>query len=702
MSGLLFRQDLEAAVDLVAVKLRDVTNTDTDRGATAVDGGERRVLVGLSDNEMGKGQFVLNLLKRSFNTDTDRGATAVDGGERRVLVSLSDNEMGKGQFVLNLPKRSFCFKRVVKRANVSMEAFFNDYFLFASPVIFTDCMNHWPAITKWNDFNYLTNTARNRTVPVEVGKNYLCPEWKQELITFTDFLKRIQSNDSSPGSTTYLAQHPLFEQGWAVRVGEPILRGTFVCELIGEVLDELEANKRRTRFDNRCCIFSIKLCFSKLNGDFTFSKPNLVNYQVLVDIMDSQHAHIGLYAIRDGVQKNLSTTCTICKLIKCVSLEISASKRRLPKLVFGKTLRIIIQRAEEAKYSGGVLPLLTRAKTLFNHVESGLSENNNSQHHQKEDVFRFVLILHSLLENPPGDFRENLREDIVQGFVRIFSFVRGEGKTSRKLLECMNTYLIKDGPNLGSKTVEIHNALQQFVFRSWLTTHDRGLKDVFIFYSRLQQNLTKTSTDGSRLLEQILDVICKELDQNSLVSAALSWGDASKDDKYGKLSNSQRGLVELAALVLYRSPLKSTQNEIEPALCIVVPCHVFKLWAFIGILFQLIARDLHDNEWKFRHIFRGQPKRHLLTTGWSVFVSAKRLVAGDFVLFIWGDNIRDAFYEKSRTPDPQRLLRAYLQSVGTLNLRRAFATGGYATMQRVSQWNLDFVQSSEHGDRYFL
>ncbi|KAL1555806.1 ADP-ribosylation factor, Arf Arf6 [Salvia divinorum] len=52
---------------------------------------------------------------------------------------------------------------------------------------------------------------------------------------------------------------------------------------------------------------------------------------------------------------------------------------------------------------------------------------------------------------------------------------------------------------------------------------------------------------------------------------------------------------------------------------------------------ELVARDLHNNEWKFRHIFRGQPKRHLLTTGWSVFVSAKRLVAGDSVLFIWND-----------------------------------------------------------------
>ncbi|KAE9603083.1 hypothetical protein Lal_00042383 [Lupinus albus] len=52
---------------------------------------------------------------------------------------------------------------------------------------------------------------------------------------------------------------------------------------------------------------------------------------------------------------------------------------------------------------------------------------------------------------------------------------------------------------------------------------------------------------------------------------------------------------------------------------------------------ELMARDLHGHEWKFRHIFRGQPKRHLLTTGWSVFVSAKRLVAGDSVLFIWNE-----------------------------------------------------------------
>ncbi|RZC87766.1 hypothetical protein C5167_028217 [Papaver somniferum] len=66
-----------------------------------------------------------------------------------------------------------------------------------------------------------------------------------------------------------------------------------------------------------------------------------------------------------------------------------------------------------------------------------------------------------------------------------------------------------------------------------------------------------------------------------------------------------------------------------------------------------------------------------------------------------GDNINgDTFDEKSRTPDPQRMIRAYCQSAATLNLLRAFATGGYAAMQRVTQWNLDFTEHSEQGDKY--
>ncbi|CAO2043038.1 unnamed protein product [Urochloa humidicola] len=52
------------------------------------------------------------------------------------------------------------------------------------------------------------------------------------------------------------------------------------------------------------------------------------------------------------------------------------------------------------------------------------------------------------------------------------------------------------------------------------------------------------------------------------------------------------------------------------------------------------ARDVHGAEWTFRHIYRGTPRRHLLTTGWSNFVNRKKLLAGDSIVFLRGDNGR--------------------------------------------------------------
>ncbi|XP_072969937.1 auxin response factor 17-like [Typha angustifolia] len=49
---------------------------------------------------------------------------------------------------------------------------------------------------------------------------------------------------------------------------------------------------------------------------------------------------------------------------------------------------------------------------------------------------------------------------------------------------------------------------------------------------------------------------------------------------------------------------------------------------------NISVRDVHGEWWEFRHIYRGTPRRHLLTTGWSRFVNAKKLIAGDSVVFI--------------------------------------------------------------------
>lgn len=48
---------------------------------------------------------------------------------------------------------------------------------------------------------------------------------------------------------------------------------------------------------------------------------------------------------------------------------------------------------------------------------------------------------------------------------------------------------------------------------------------------------------------------------------------------------------------------------------------------------NISVRDVHGVVWEFRHIYRGTPRRHLLTTGWSKFVNHKKLVAGDSVVF---------------------------------------------------------------------
>ncbi|KAJ1406404.1 DNA-binding barrel domain superfamily [Sesbania bispinosa] len=52
----------------------------------------------------------------------------------------------------------------------------------------------------------------------------------------------------------------------------------------------------------------------------------------------------------------------------------------------------------------------------------------------------------------------------------------------------------------------------------------------------------------------------------------------------------------------------------------------------------IIAKDMHGQCWKFRHIYRGTPRRHLLTTGWSNFVNQKKLVAGDSIVFLRAEN----------------------------------------------------------------
>ncbi|KAH9323126.1 hypothetical protein KI387_017765 [Taxus chinensis] len=85
---------------------------------------------------------------------------------------------------------------------------------------------------------------------------------------------------------------------------------------------------------------------------------------------------------------------------------------------------------------------------------------------------------------------------------------------------------------------------------------------------------------------------------------------------------------------------------------------------------ELVAKDLHGTDWRFRHIFRGQPRRHLLTTGWSIFVSSKRLVAGDAFIFLRGETgelrvgVRRAMRQMNNMPSS--VLSSHCMHVGVI------------------------------------
>jgi len=58
------------------------------------------------------------------------------------------------------------------------------------------------------------------------------------------------------------------------------------------------------------------------------------------------------------------------------------------------------------------------------------------------------------------------------------------------------------------------------------------------------------------------------------------------------------------------------------------------------------------------------------------------------------------FTEEARVPNPHNMIRAYNQAGATQNLIRAFSRGGLADLNKVHQWNLEFIKDNELGQKY--
>lgn len=164
----------------------------------------------------------------AFKSDVNDAIACVKSSlpkRRRVGTSWCDSDA-----TVDDPSASRRADTVARRRDVSMEAFFRDFMAKKDesdewktrgvPVVVEGLVAHWPATTKWRDRAYLDEVIGDRTVPIEVGKEYTDDDWSQKLMTVRAFMDDYFSNDGTNVDTDrsahddvgYLAQHELFEQ----------------------------------------------------------------------------------------------------------------------------------------------------------------------------------------------------------------------------------------------------------------------------------------------------------------------------------------------------------------------------------------------------------------------------------------------------------------------------------------------------------
>jgi 3-deoxy-7-phosphoheptulonate synthase len=81
--------------------------------------------------------------------------------------------------------------------------------------------------------------------------------------------------------------------------------------------------------------------------------------------------------------------------------------------------------------------------------------------------------------------------------------------------------------------------------------------------------------------------------------------------------------------------------------------------------------------------------------------SATEIVDGVELPSYRGDIVNGIEFDAARRqPDPRRQLRAYSQSAATLNMLRALAQGGYADLNQVHRWTLEFLRETPQAERY--
>lgn len=143
-------------------------------------------------------------------TDSNLDSFKLSGRTQNFLISKTDGitlpPTVQSQKTLKIPRCS-C---------PSVEMFQAMFMDVGHPVIITDAIGYWPALTtrRWT-LDYLRSVAGCRTVPVEIGERYTEENWTQKLMTINELIDQYVTNKNA--EKAYLAQHQLFDQIWELK-----------------------------------------------------------------------------------------------------------------------------------------------------------------------------------------------------------------------------------------------------------------------------------------------------------------------------------------------------------------------------------------------------------------------------------------------------------------------------------------------------
>ncbi|GBG59953.1 hypothetical protein CBR_g286 [Chara braunii] len=199
-----------------------------------------------------------------------------------------------------------------------------------------------------------------------------------------------------------------------------------------------------------------------------------------------------------------------------------------------------------------------------------------------EEGFRNALTMFTLLQNPPGDFPDSLRDETVDMFCQIFERLRDEGRIAEKLVAALNAFLLNQGLNLGDGVASIHASFRDFMVRAWLTTHDRKLKEGLVLYGRLQARLRGVvllKDEGA--IEELLDLVEKELD----LSGASALGGSSYRSEDGELGTASKRRKKESLFLRMKEKLLAGKGPWVGAVCsllrkhgVDIPMHLLVSW----------------------------------------------------------------------------------------------------------------------------